>query len=345
VVRTPSPLLSLLTVLLVGVAPFDPGGAAQDAGGGGDELAMRAASLGQAVGFGHGATGGTAGRIYEVTTLDDDAVPGSLRYGAESDDPLWIVFRVSGTIYLDDDITVRPNKTLDGRGQSITIADHGLHIIDTPNVIVTHLKFDEGENDAIHIDGPETHDVWIDHSSLSRYTDGLIDITDQATDITVSWCRFALSDMPMLIGAGSDDDQDVVIRVTLHHSYFDGTRERNPRLRYGKLHAFNNLLHYWTSYGMGASDTGQLASEANIFDAHNDKDAIIDLVGNDYKRGRIRSTGDWLLNGARIISYEPGVVFSPKDYYSYAVDEANDDLRLTLQRETGWRPFPESGWR
>ena len=280
-----------------------------------------------------------------MTTLDDEPVPGSLRYGAESDEPLWIVFRVSGTIVLGDDIAVRPNKTIDGRGHSITIADHGLYIIDTPNVIVTHLQFDEGEDDAIHIVGPETRDIWIDHSSLSRYTDGLIDITRQATDVTVSWCRFTRSDKPMLIGAASDDDEDVAIRVTLHHNYFDGTRERNPRLRYGRVHAFNNLLRHWTSYGIGASETGQLLSESNIFEAHNDPDAIIDLVGNDHRRGRVRSIGDWLLNGARVISYEPGIVFSPDNDYSYAVDEADDVLRLTLQRETGWRPFPESAWR
>ncbi|KAK9938961.1 hypothetical protein M0R45_015671 [Rubus argutus] len=43
--------------------------------------------------------------------------------------------------------------------------------------------------------------IWIDRCSLRDYDDGLIDITRQSTDITISRCYFQQHDKTMLIGA------------------------------------------------------------------------------------------------------------------------------------------------
>ncbi|KAJ1416896.1 Pectin lyase fold/virulence factor [Sesbania bispinosa] len=48
---------------------------------------------------------------------------------------------------------------------------------------------------------PNSKHIWIDRCSLSDFDDGLIDITRESTDITISRCHFAQHDKTMLIGA------------------------------------------------------------------------------------------------------------------------------------------------
>ncbi|KAK4373551.1 hypothetical protein RND71_008935 [Anisodus tanguticus] len=133
--------------------------------------------------------------------LTDDDDPGSLREGCRKKQPLWIVFEVSGTIHLASYLS--SHKTIDGRGQRIQLTGKGLQLKDY-------------------------------QCSLRDYDDGLIDITGQSTDITISRCYFAQHDKTMLIGADPSHVGDRCIRVTIHHCFFDGTRQRQPRVRFGK---------------------------------------------------------------------------------------------------------------
>ena len=255
-------------------------------------------------GFGDKATGGRGGEVTWVTTLDD-AGPGSLRTAAEDASRRWIRFRVSGAVHLLTPIAVASDKTIDGRGASVVISGRGLAIDGQSNVIVENLIFADGEDDAVHvINGAQN--LWIDHCSLSHWSDGLIDITRAATDITISWCRFLHHDKVVLIGADPSESGDAVIRVTLHHNHFERTTERHPRLRFGKVHAYNNYYEGWGSYGAAASMLGELLSQANIYEAGWDKDAIITRSGRDPAEGYVRSVGDLALGGARIIEREAG---------------------------------------
>ena len=80
-------------------------------------------------GFGANTTGGLNGEIYVVTNLNDSG-PGSLRFAAQSDKPLWIIFAPSlqgQTITLDSTIYLGANKTIDGRGSDITLINHRHH--------------------------------------------------------------------------------------------------------------------------------------------------------------------------------------------------------------------------
>lgn len=119
--------------------------------------------------------------------IADDG-PGSLRDGCRKKEPLWIIFDVSGTIELSSYINVSSYKTVDGRGQRVKLTGKGLRLKECEHVIICNLLFEGGRGhdvDGIQIK-PNSKHIWIDRCSLSDYDDGLIDITRQSTDITVS---------------------------------------------------------------------------------------------------------------------------------------------------------------
>ena len=314
------------------------GGATAAALAGGDTATPGSATdlVHEVQGFGDKTTGGRGGELTWVTTLAD-AGPGSLRSAAEDASRRWIRFRVSGTLPLLTPIAVASDKTIDGRGTKITITGRGLVIDGQSNVIVENLLFADGEDDAVHVVNG-ARNVWIDHCSLSHWSDGLIDITRASTDITISWCRFSHHDKVVLIGASPVERGDTVMRVTLHHNHFERTTERHPRLRFGKVHAYNNYYEAWGSYGAASSMLGELLSQANIYEAGWDKDAIITRSGRDPEEGYVRSVGDLALGGAHVVEREPGHVFDPARFYSSArVAPADETLKEQIRREAGWR--------
>ncbi|GJN11460.1 hypothetical protein PR202_ga29655 [Eleusine coracana subsp. coracana] len=226
------------------------------------------ALAGRAEGFGQHAIGGLHGAIYHITSLQDDG-PGSLREACRLKEPLWIIFEVSGTIHLQSYLCVSSHKTIDGRGHRMVLAGKGLQLKDCHHVIICNLLFEGGRGhdmDAIQIK-PGSTNIWIDRCTLVNYEDGLIDITRQSTDITVSRCHFARHDKTMLIGADPTHVEDRCIRVTIHHCFFDGTRQRHPRLRFGKVHLYNNYTRDWGIYAVCASVKAQIVSHCNIYEA------------------------------------------------------------------------------
>ncbi len=311
-----------------GNGPSTGGATGSTTGGASDCLDLAT----QAIGFGRNARGGVDGPVVHVTTLDDGG-PGSLREAAAMDGAAWIVFDVSGTIALGSPVDVTSDKTLDGRNQDVVLSGSGLSLDGVTNVIVENLTFDMGAGDALTIiDG--TTDVWIDHLSITGYDDGAIDITETATDVTVSWTHVYQFGKVMLVSASDTADYDAVIRVTSHHNFFDGTEERHPRLRFGRVHAFNNLVEGWLYYGMRIHLTGQLVSENNVFIAGANENAIV--LGDDTEV-RVRSTGDLLQGGAIVEEKSPDLAFVPADTYAYELDPADDALIERLRELAGRR--------
>jgi pectate lyase len=132
-----------------------------------------------------------------------------------------------------------------------------------------------------------TH-VWIDHNRFAdlrtsddkqplyfghrhQMHDGLIDITNESDLVTVSWNQFASHDKAMLIGNSDSATEDRErLRVTLHHNLFDSIGQRTPRVRFGKVHVYNNVYriesntNYRSSWGAGLES--QIFAENNYFD-------------------------------------------------------------------------------
>lgn len=162
-----------------------------------------------AVGFGKAALGGKYGAIYIVTDPSDDPInpkPGTLRYGAIQTKPLWIIFKKRMVITLKNELIVNSFKTIDGRGAKVEIAYgpcvtlqgishviiHGLSIHDCkpgkPGLVgstPTHLGY-RGDCDGDAISNFASSHIWVDHCSLSRSYDGLIDVIHASTAVTIS---------------------------------------------------------------------------------------------------------------------------------------------------------------
>ncbi|HEV7609794.1 MAG TPA: hypothetical protein VGO61_20835 [Steroidobacteraceae bacterium] len=207
-------------------------------------------------------------------------------------------------------IRVPPNTTLYGVGSDATLVGAWLDIrgngaSQPMNVIVRNITFQDtadcfpewsptdgvtgnwnAEYDSISV-SHATH-VWIDHNRFAdvrtrdetqpvyfghRYQvhDGLVDVTSESDFVTVSWNQFAAHDKTMLIGNSDSATEDREhLRVTLHHNLFDGTGQRTPRVRYGRVHVYNNVYradkdtNYHSSWGAGTES--QIYAENNYFE-------------------------------------------------------------------------------
>ena len=176
-----------------------------------------------AIGFGRDAVGGRDGEFYIVTDdSDEDAVnpkPGTLRHAVIQSEPLWIIFDRDMNIVLKEELLMNSYKTIDGRGHEIHIANgpcitiqyvsnviiHGINVHDCKpggNAMVrdspTHYGFRTvSDGDGISLFGAT--DVWVDHVSLARCTDGLFDAIMGSTRITVSNSYFTQHNKVLLI--------------------------------------------------------------------------------------------------------------------------------------------------
>ncbi|XP_038883952.1 probable pectate lyase 4 [Benincasa hispida] len=304
----------------------------------------------QAEGFGRSAIGGLHGSVYCVTNLADDG-PGSLRFGCRKKEPLWIIFEVSGTIHLSSYLSVSSYKTIDGRGQRIKLTGKGLRLKECEHVIICNLEFEGGRGhdvDGIQIK-PNSKHIWIDRCSLRDYDDGLIDITRGSTDITISRCHFSHHDKTMLIGADPSHIGDRCIRVTIHHCFFDGTRQRHPRVRYAQVHLYNNYTRNWGIYAVCASVESQIYSQCNIYEAGEKKVAFKYLTEKatdkeEPSSGCIWSDGDLFVNGTQsgLLAATAGHNFfhPSKHYSSWTVEPPTDSLKQILQHCTGCQNMP-----
>lgn len=184
-------------------------------------------------------------------------------------------------------------------------------VLDSDNVIIRNIQFESpydyfpswdpkdgpdgnwnSEYDSISIKGG-TH-IWIDHSSFQdgpetvetyfgrkyEHRDGLLDITNQADYITISYSTFENHNKAMLIGNSDSKVADEgKLHVILHHNYFHNLVQRMPRVRFGQVHMYNNYFasdttnsEYAYAYSLGVGKNSQIYAENNV----------ADIVGKDY---------------------------------------------------------------
>ncbi|HET9141446.1 pectate lyase family protein [Actinophytocola sp.] len=277
----------------------------------------------------NGTTGGAGGPVVTATNtaqfLDFIARSGPL------------VVQVSGTITLptgssDGMHNVTSDKTIVGLGNNARLVGGGLNLglpvdddVTTPppgavhNVIIRNLTITGATDDLINVQ-MFTHHVWIDHNDLSNGDDGAIDIKRGSDFVTVSWNRIHDHDKTLLLGHDDDNGaQDIGrLRVTYHHNFFDGSDQRNPRVRFAEpVHVYNNYYRGPLSYGIASAMNAGVVAEGNYFDSVNNPGRV-DFSGD---LGRMVSRDNILVNCHHPIEVR-GSVVEPRTYYSYTADRA-----------------------
>jgi len=77
--------------------------------------------------------------------------------------------------------------------------------------------------------------------------DGLVDITKSANYVTMSYNYLHDHDKTDLIGgtdsANTTAENPTVLKTTFHHNYWKNCKQRQPRVRYGMAHIYNNYFY------------------------------------------------------------------------------------------------------
>ncbi|KAI3467388.1 hypothetical protein Pfo_024051 [Paulownia fortunei] len=279
-------------------------------------------------GFGHRTTGGRNGKYYVVTDPSDDNMdkpkPGTLRHAVIQPQPLWIIFSHHMVIKLKQELIFASDKTIDGRGVQVHIAyGAGITLQFVHNVIIHNIRIHNifptsgglirdavdhiglrtrSDGDAISVFS--SNKIWIDHVSLSKGTDGLIDVIEGSTAVTISNCKFNHHNTVMLLGAHDSNTNDSIMQVTVAFNRFGkGLVQRMPRCRWGFVHVINNDYSKWKMYAIGGSAHPTIISQGNRFKASNNPNTK-QVTKRDYasesewKKWQWRSEGDRFLNGA-----------------------------------------------
>jgi pectate lyase len=216
-----------------------------------------------------------------------------------------------------------------GIGNDAIITGFGLKIFRAKNIIVRNIKFASFPDDGISIDANDDaqfgNHIWIDHCTFtdvpplgypshSSY-DGALDITHTAAYVTLSWNFFDGHDKNSLVGHSDSNVSDSAMKITYHHNWFKGTNQRNPRVRFAKVHVYNNYYSDNGIYGVSSNMEADVMVEGNYFlnvpiptETSRDGSPQGDLV----ERNNIFINCG--VPGTR------GTAFEPSLFYSYTID-------------------------
>ncbi len=232
-------------------------------------------------------------------------------------------------------IYIPSNTTIVGNAGARIVGANFL-VNNASNVIIRNLQFENASDcfpqwdptdgstgnwnsafDNLSVIG-STH-VWIDHNTftdasqpdsseptyfgrLYEQHDGECDITKAADLVTVSWNIFSNHDKTMLIGSSDSSTVDTgKLRVTVHHNEFSNTLEREPRVRFGQDHVYDNYYSEASNsqfqYALGVGISSQIYNQNNYYQvASSFSTAKIIAV---YKGTELYTTGD-IVNGASV---------------------------------------------
>jgi hypothetical protein len=271
-------------------------------------------------------TGGAGGSVYVVTSLSDDNVDGTLRYGlTKVSGKRTIIFAVSGIIEMKQDLNItNGDVTVAGQtapGDGICLKNYGVNI-NASNVILRYLRFRMGdekatEADALsssHHDNAIVSDIMIDHCSISWSTDECASFYGNK-NFTMQYCIISESLRISVHDKGKHGYGGIWggENATFHHNLLAHHDSRNPRFDHdyvstqkGPVHFVNNVIYNWG----GNSAYGGESKEGSTAKAYN-------MVNNYYKSGPASSHKYRILNPTTSCSNcnnETGVVV-PGQFY------------------------------
>jgi pectate lyase len=239
-------------------------------------------------------------------------------------------------------IKLGSNTTLIGMGSDTKLVNANIVINGKQNVIVRNLNIvmpcdiapvwdpDDGsagnwnsEYDGVTI--LASKNVWIDHNvftdapltddklpvangKIKQCHDGALDVKNASDYVTVSNNRFELHEKNNLIGSSdSRTTDDGHLTVTFNGNHFLNVGERAPRVRFGKVHLYNNYFEgsrthaiYPHQYSIGVGYLAKIISQNNAFDISGATACtnIVKNPGSSSKTGAITDAGSLLNGGA-----------------------------------------------
>jgi len=236
-------------------------------------------------------------------------------------------------------IFVKSDKTIIGKGSNAMIKSGGfvigswdetygfLNDVNTPpentvhNIIIQNITFDlsggpKSETDGVSI-FMHAHHIWVDHCTFKNAPDGALDIKRGASYCTFSYNHFIGIHKTCLCGSGDDrGKQDTgFLKSTYHHNYFQNCKSRQPRVRFGEVHVFNNYFKGIGNYAIGVGAGSQIYSENNNKDGGSSFSTVMGPSS-----GGLKDVGS--IGGSSIKPER--VKWNPKDFYTYPLESANE---------------------
>ena len=326
-----------------------------------------------AEGFGKYASGGRGGKVVEVTTLKDlnrhaQVEPGSLRAALQTpgNDPITIVFRVSGVIELGSDIKAnRSNLTIAGQtapGDGISIKNRSI-IITGDNIIIRYIRFrpgDEMQGEPTGLNIENSSNIMVDHCSFSWAIEENVGMYDNV-NTTIQWSIISegLYDSYDTKGPRSYGGQFGGQYSSYHHNLFAHNNSRSPRINGSRSNDTvalvdfrNNVIFNWMSRGAVYGGESEIYAEDPENPGVNIAGNFTNMVNNYYKPGPATPStklfaapsyeslpdkavgyGQWYFSG----NYMEGVEGGMNDDNWLAVDVSRvgsaDNIRVTEEFE------------
>jgi len=202
-----------------------------------------------ALGFGANVTGGRAGTVYHVTSLND-AGAGSFRDAVGTAGRI-VVFDVSGYITLLTAVSAKSNLTIAGQtapGEGIGFRGGKISLGTSSNIIIRHIRIRPGSETATNNDVAlnllNARDIILDHCSLEfapwNNVDGVS--TDwQNTPVTNITFQYCLNADPTYQQFGAHCES-VNSNWSWFHNIFANSHNRNPLAKTNTVF-INNVLY------------------------------------------------------------------------------------------------------
>jgi len=253
-----------------------------------------------------GTTGGAGGTEVTVTTMAD-----LQKYAKMSGKYIIWVKGTMGSFGTrgegnGDRVVLASDKSI--LGLPGAVVKGGFDINGVKNIIIRNLVIQgpgacdnkcgsagEGRQDNITIVSGASN-IWLDHLDIQDGEDGNTDITKKSDFVTISWTKFSYTDKSYvsgvtdwshrfcnLLGGSDTEGSDGKLNVTFYKTWWGpGVAERQPRVRFGKVHVANCLF---SSTDKGQTHNIRAAFKADILvdgSAFIGQNKPIDLYNGDY---------------------------------------------------------------